>query len=203
METSSTLVGRRRFLLYASAGLGMLGALTIAPLRGATQEDDPSKALKGGPANPSWRTVMVRDDEPGEPLIVSGTIYTADGKTPAEGARLYVYQTDASGRYRQNPLSWQPRLRGWMKTGADGRYEFRTVEPGAYPGKRIAAHIHASLSAPGHAEEWIDDFLFEDDPNVSPADRTKAQGQESFSHILKLTRGPEGIWRAVRDIRLP
>lgn len=202
MESRSMLVERRRFLLYATTGLGMLAAATISPVNGAAQEDDPVKASKGGPAEPSWRTVVVKDDELGEPLIVSGTIYAADGKTPVAGAGLYVYHTDASGRYTRNPLGRKPRLRGWMKTGADGRYEFRTIRPGSYPGERIPAHIHATLSAPGHSEKWIEDFLFAGDPNVRPEDVTRAQQQGTFSHILKLTRGGDGIWRAERDIRL-
>lgn len=146
---------------------------------------------------------MVKEDEPGEPLIVAGTIYAADGKTPVEGARLYVYHTDASGHYTRNPLARQPRLRGWMKTGADGRYEFRTIKPGAYPGGRAPAHIHATLAAPGQAEKWIEDFLFAGDPNVRPKDVSRAQQRGTFSHILRLTRGGDGIWRAERDIRLP
>jgi protocatechuate 3,4-dioxygenase beta subunit len=198
----SALLDRRNFLLYATTGLGMLGALTVASLTGAAQEDNATKASSGGPADPSWQIVMVNADEPGEPLIVTGTIYAADGKAPVDGARLYVYQTDASGRYTRNFFSRKPRLRGWMKTGADGRYEFRTIKPGAYPGERIPAHIHATLAAPGQPEKWIEDFLFEGDPHVSPAAIAKAQGQGSFSNILKLARDPEGVWRAVRDIRL-
>jgi protocatechuate 3,4-dioxygenase beta subunit len=145
---------------------------------------------------------MVKASEPGEPLVISGTIYMADGKTPVEGAVLYVYHTDASGRYRRNIFSRRPRLRGWMKTGPDGRYEFHTVRPGAYPGESIPAHIHATLSAPGHAEKWIDDFLFGDDPRLRPADIVRAQEQGRFSHILKLERDDVGTWHGVRDIRL-
>ena len=203
MESGERFVNRRSFLLYATSAVGMLSALASAPLKGIAQEEDPSRASQGGPADPSWNIVMVKDGEPGEPLVVSGTIYQVDGKTPVAGARLYVYHTDASGRYTRNPLSRTPRLRGWMKTGPEGHYEFRTIKPGAYPGERIPAHIHATIAAPGQREKWIEDFLFADDPNVSPAAVAKAQGQGSFSNVLKLTRGQEGIWRAVRDIRLP
>ena len=49
-----------------------------------------------------------------------------DGKTPAPGVILYVYQTDVTGalhpRGGQVQGKRHGRLRGWMKTGADGRY---------------------------------------------------------------------------------
>src|ERR1700733_5643598 len=42
---------------------------------------------------------MVADSEPGEPMIISGTIYLPDGKTPAKAAILSVWHTDAKGYY--------------------------------------------------------------------------------------------------------
>ena len=48
----------------------------------------------------------------------------SDGVTPAEGIVLYVYHTDATGYYNKDDDPYNPRLRGWMKTGKDGRYEF-------------------------------------------------------------------------------
>ncbi len=37
--------------------------------------------------------------ERGPKLIISGTIYQSDGKTPAKDVILYVYHTDQAGRY--------------------------------------------------------------------------------------------------------
>lgn len=44
----------------------------------------------------SWDIDLASDDEPGEPLIVAGTIYAPDG-TPLAGKRVHVFQTDAEG----------------------------------------------------------------------------------------------------------
>jgi len=42
---------------------------------------------------------MVADSEPGERMIISGTIYLPGGKTPAKNAILSVWHTDSKGFY--------------------------------------------------------------------------------------------------------
>jgi protocatechuate 3,4-dioxygenase, beta subunit len=150
-----------------------------------------------------WNIKIVSDQEPGEPLIVSGTIYSPDGKQPLPGITLYVYQTDATGRYTTSGGDNRgTRIHGVMRTNAEGRYEFRTIKPGSYPNSRNPAHIHAYVSGPGYPEYWIDEYLFADDPFIKDDDKQKAGGQGKFAHILSLTRGSDGILRAVRDIRI-
>jgi protocatechuate 3,4-dioxygenase beta subunit len=150
-----------------------------------------------------WNVKIVSDQEAGEPLIVSGTIYSPDGKQPLPGITLYVYQTDATGRYSTSGGDNRAtRIHGVMRTNAEGRYEFRTIKPGSYPNSRNPAHIHAYISGPEYPEYWIDEFLFADDPFIKDDDRQKAIGQRTFAHILSLTRGSDGILRAVRDIKI-
>lgn len=206
MEHTDSL-GRRRFLRQAAVAAATIPSLTILTRLGAwaasPQEDDASKASAGAPANLSWQTVIISPGEPGEPLVVSGVIYAPDGKTPAEGARLYVYQTGANGLYvPRMSIRRTPRIRGWMKTGTDGRYEFRTVRPGSYPGSRIPAHIHATLAAANDPDHWIDDFHFEDDPFISDEDRAKPGRDGEFSSVLRTVRDPNGTLRATRHIKL-
>jgi protocatechuate 3,4-dioxygenase, beta subunit len=151
----------------------------------------------------SWNTKIVADNEPGEPLIVSGTIYSPDGKQPLEGITLYVYQTDATGVYTTSGGDNRAtRIRGVMRTNAQGKYKFRTIKPGSYPNSRNPAHIHAYVSGPGYPEYWIDEYHFSDDQFISEEDKRKASGQGTFSPILSPTRGTDGILRAVRDIRI-
>ncbi|MGZ8843392.1 MAG: dioxygenase family protein, partial [Pyrinomonadaceae bacterium] len=78
-----------------------------------------------------WKVSIVSEQEPGEPLIVSGTIYSPDGKQPLPGITLYVYQTDVTGRYSTSGTGGDnraTRIHGVMRTNADGRYEFRTIK---------------------------------------------------------------------------
>lgn len=48
---------------------------------------------------------------PGRKLAVSGTVYKADGKTPAEGVIIYVYHTDQTGVYptKADETGWAKR----------------------------------------------------------------------------------------------
>ncbi|MGH9971848.1 MAG: protocatechuate 3,4-dioxygenase [Pyrinomonadaceae bacterium] len=197
---------RRRFLKHASVfalavpfvELGTLGLLGCNQARSLSRSA-PVEATKSG----SWKTTIVAEGEPGEPLIISGTIYAPDGRTPLPGINLFVYQTDATGRYTTSGGdNRNTRIHGAMRTNADGRYEFRTIKPGSYPASRNPAHIHAYVSGPDYPEYWIDEYLFADDPFVTDDVRRKFGGKGSFSSVLSLQRGSDGILRGVRDIKI-
>src|SRR5687767_12438656 len=69
--------------------------------------------------------------EPGVPLLLIGTVFAADGRTPLAGYRLHVYHTDADGLYsKPDNDARRARLRGVVVTDAQGRYALRTILPG-------------------------------------------------------------------------
>jgi protocatechuate 3,4-dioxygenase beta subunit len=98
-----------------------------------------------------WRVVMVTPDEPGETLVVSGTILDHLGG-PIPDALVYVYHTDARGIY-SGEGNVNPRLFAFMRTGADGRYEYRTIRPAGYPGTSVEPHVHYVVSATGYEDQ--------------------------------------------------
>lgn len=146
-------------------------------------------------------------DEPGERLVVTGTVYEADGTTPAAGVLIYAYHTDAEGIYSKRGDETgngrrHGRLRGWLVTGADGRYRLDTIRPAGYPGSSEPAHVHMTVRPPGGEEAWIDSVEFADDPRLTPAQRARREGRGG-SGIVEPVRGEDGVWRAERDVVLP
>lgn len=98
--------------------------------------------------------------EPGQPLVIEGTILAEDGKTPVPGVVVYAYHTDNTGHYRNDGASeWSaentPRLRGWAKTDAQGHFEWMTIKPAPYPNRDVPAHIHVSAWGTGYPVQWF------------------------------------------------
>jgi len=117
--------------------------------------------------SPGW-------NEKGQKLIVTGTVFKIDGRTPAPNVVIYYHQTDNDGLY--SPRSDRPEnqtrhghIRGWVKTDANGKYTIRTNRPGPYPGREDPAHIHLMVKEPDIANEyWLDDLVFDDDKRLIP-----------------------------------
>jgi protocatechuate 3,4-dioxygenase alpha subunit len=72
---------------------------------------------------------------PGEPIEITGRVVELDGR-PLDNVILEIWQADAAGRF-DNPdfLGW-----GRAATDGNGNYLFRTIKPGACPGR--APHIN-------------------------------------------------------------
>jgi protocatechuate 3,4-dioxygenase beta subunit len=140
-----------------------------------------------------------------EKLILTGTVYEEDGRTPASGIIVYAYHTDNTGVYPKqgNETGWGKRhgiLRGWARTGKDGRYTFHTTKPAAYQDGGEPAHIHITVKEPGLTAYYIDDVLFENDTLLTEAVRAR-QPERGASGIVSL-RDEAGVLIAERDIVL-
>ncbi len=137
---------------------------------------------------------------------IEGIIFKKDGKTPAEGVVLYVYHTNEKGVYAPAPgqtgmVARHGKLRGWVKTGKDGRYQFTTIRPATYPNTTFAAHIHPMIKEQGLQAYYIDEYVFEDDPYVK-ADYDRAQELRGGLGVIKLQKDAAVVWKGKRDIIL-
>jgi protocatechuate 3,4-dioxygenase, beta subunit len=154
------------------------------------------------PANAPARIVVTPQSEAGEALVISGVVFQADGHTPLAAASVYVYQTDARGYYAPDNAraSENPRLRGYLRTDAQGRYEFRTVRPGSYPGTRNPGHIHYHVNAPGYRER-VFEIVFEGDSLIPEQWKRDATNPESSVAIVRL-EGSGANRRGVQNVTL-
>lgn len=153
---------------------------------------------------------MVITDRPadGEKLMLRGTLYKADGKTPYPDVLLYAYHTDATGYYSKSGnevgvQKWHGRMHGWCKTDKKGQYEIHTIRPARYPDNSMPAHIHPTIKEPQAAEAYyISDFVFEDDSLVNAQYLKSIVGLTGGTGIVSLKRQPDGTWVGNRDIVL-
>ena len=110
----------------------------------------------------------------GERMFVSGRVLDENGR-PLAGALVEIWQCNASGRYRhvndQHDAPLDPNFTGCGRvlTGADGRYSFETIKPGAYPWRNHhnawrPAHIHFSLFGQAFVQRLITQMYFPGDP---------------------------------------
>lgn len=164
----------------------------------ATTERDP-KGL-------SWSTVLAGRDEPGERLRLLGRVYAPDGVSPRSGVVIYAHHTNAEGLYANgaSDTEWSRRhgrLRGWVRTNADGDYVFETIKPAPYPDRTGPAHVHFFIQEPGRRPYYIDDVVFEGEFRVDDAYRAM-QELRGGSGIVRLDGSAASGWTAVRNIRL-
>jgi protocatechuate 3,4-dioxygenase beta subunit len=85
-------------------------------------------------------------------LAVSGRVLGMPDCAPLAGAVVEVWQADARGDYTQVGAKQDDPgclLRASLRCDPEGRYTYRTVHPGEYPGR--PRHIHYRVSAAGYA----------------------------------------------------
>jgi protocatechuate 3,4-dioxygenase beta subunit len=158
----------------------------------------PTIAEKDAPS----KIMIAAKQEPGERLTVAGRVFKQDGVSPVAAASVYVYHTDAKGYYTPGVNdNRNPRLRGYMRTDAQGRYEFSTIKPGPYPNSRIPAHVHYVVTAPGFSER-VFEIVFEGDPFLDDKVRQQAANEWSGFSLRRLEKDEQGVWRCTQDIKL-
>jgi protocatechuate 3,4-dioxygenase beta subunit len=126
------------------------------------------------------RASLLEPGQTGTRLVISGRVLTAACE-PVAGARIDVWQTDAAGQYDNAGF----RMRGVLRSGADGSYRLETVVPGEYPGR--TQHIHVKVQAPGGPELTTQLYLPDSARNAS-------DGIFDATLLLRqLQRGPDGV----------
>lgn len=182
--------------------IGFTVAEYLAP-RFTAPEDAPSAIVIAG------------KDEPGARLTVTGR--TLDGTKPVAGVSLYVFHTDAKGRYSLETADNRvgernPRLHGALRTDAQGRYQYETTRPGSYDNG--ASHVHYVVNARGY-QPLLVALQFEDDPIVVGMKKAGLSplNSDAFKNgpckarpdcvlTQPVTRDAQGVSHVVRDIQM-
>lgn len=143
------------------------------------------KEIKSVDYSPGWA-------ENGQKLLVTGIVYRLDGKTPAPNVVIYYWQTDSSGYYSPKAgmderAKRHGHIRGWVKSDENGKYSIYTIRPAPYPNENIPAHIHTSIKEPNIASEYyIDEFVFDDDKLLIPAQKKNPPENRGGSGTLRV-----------------
>ena len=137
----------------------------------------------------------------GPRILVHGCVLDENGKG-VPGALLEVWQANAGGRYRHKndcylaPLDPNFAGCGRTVTDAQGRYQFFTIQPGAYPWPNHVnawrpMHIHFSVFGHAFAQRLITQMYFEGDPLIAlcPIVQTVKDPQSIDQLIAKLDMG--------------
>lgn len=165
-------------------------------------------AYEGLPATLSSRGRIAPASEPGQPLRITGRVLGPDGE-PRGGIIVYAYHTDRFGIYPppdppRAESQHQGRLRGWVRTGADGRYTFDTIRPASYPDTTNPQHVHMHVIEPGCFTYFVDEMLFTDDPmfaRLTERDlKALAPGMGGGAVVTPVAR--DGVQEVTRDIHL-
>ena len=163
------------------------------------------EVIASSDTSPGW-------NQKGQRLLLTGSVYKSDGKTPAPDVVLYYYQTNIAGRYLHKETekrSLPPNslgqthgyIRGWVKTDRQGRYTIYTAKPGAYPSRDEPAHVHITVKEPAlNSSYYLDDFVFDDDKLLTTEKRL-AMKNRGGGGVLRLVQR-DGLQVGERNIIL-
>ena len=114
----------------------------------------------------SNHSIMVRNEEPGRRITVTGKILDEANMHPIKDALIELVHTDTSGVYFSEKSMWNPRIFSYLRTNDQGVFSIETIYPGSYPdddGQEVAPHIHFTIEAEGY-RVYASEFVFGDDP---------------------------------------
>ncbi|MGF6860320.1 protocatechuate 3,4-dioxygenase beta subunit [Rhodobacteraceae bacterium MBR-64] len=197
------LVGRDRFWQPPAYTPGYKTSMTRAPSRplvalGSTLSEETGPVFGRdmlGEKDNNLIENFTGQQAVGERIVVHGRLIDQSGR-PVPDALIEVWQANAGGRYRHKKDGYlaplDPNFGGCGRTVTDaqGRYEFLTVRPGAYPWPNGVndwrpMHIHFGLFGSGFGQRLITQMYFEGDPLIARCPIIKViPSQEAIDSLI-------------------
>ena len=156
VETLDTF--RRTFLHRGAIMLG--GAILVKPAAAANLACRLTESEVLGPFyrfGAPFRTKLAGPGESGDRLVLTGTVFSADCRTPLPDALIEVWQANNAGVYdTSKPGNFTEattfNMRGMLYTNEKGQYEIETIVPGRYPVPPDLPRLekYAGLTRPAH-----------------------------------------------------
>jgi protocatechuate 3,4-dioxygenase beta subunit len=144
----------------------------------------------------------------GTPIVLKGTIYKEDGKTPINNALVEIWHCDENEVY--DNTSDEYKYRGGQKTKADGKYEFKSILPVPYkadPKDEASwrpSHIHLRVSVQNQ-QDLITQIYFKGGKYVDTDKWSSApQASNRILNISKIKSGEsEIIFNVIMSKEIP
>jgi protocatechuate 3,4-dioxygenase beta subunit len=161
----------------------------------------------------------IREDREGTLLRLAVRVRDAESCEPPRNAVVDVWHCDAGGSYSGfesasmggagggGPSDEKTYLRGAQVTNADGIAEFKTIYPGAYPGRTV--HIHAKvhldrrtvLTTQFFFDEAVTERVYANPPYPDDPGRQSNDTDAIFDERLVLTLSEAGDgWEGLMNL---
>lgn len=132
---------------------------------------------------------LILPNSKGTPLVLKGTVFNQDGKTPIPNALIEIWHCDENEVY--DNASDDYKYRAGQKSKSDGKYQFKTIIPVPYKADQNdesswrPAHIHMRVSVPNQ-QDLITQIYFEKGKYVETD--PWASAPNAVNRILKISK---------------
>jgi len=195
---------RRSFIRDAALSAVAISATGFIRFNGQTYEGDCETSTDIlGPfyrPNAPVRSDMRLKNDPGQLVVLGGTVRHKDCKTPLKNACVELWHCDSKGVYDNESADFKYRA----KTYCDdkGNYSFKTIIPVPYDvgnGNIRPAHFHMLISATGY-QALITQLYFTGDPYVEKD--SSASSPAAKRRILKFDKGENGESKVLFNVTM-
>jgi len=122
---------------------------------------------------------LANKSEPGTAVTIKGRLR---GSESVSNLLIYVYHTDNRGWYSDTGAHvlmregdrGHARLFGYLKSDANGQFEFTTIHPQGYPQSDLPQHIHLEVYNNSGRNLIVTELLFDDDARLKGEIRKSA-----------------------------